>query len=317
VPPLQTWFEPHVVPFGSGAAALSTQTEVPVEQDVIPVRHELAFVAQATPAVHGEQTPALQTRFAPQVVPSARAVPESMHVEDPLEHEDVPAKHGLGFPEQVSPAVQALQTPPLQTWSGPQVVPFGSGDSGSSTHTCVPVEQEVMPPRHGFGFVVQEAPARQVLHTPALQTAPAPQDVPFGFGVAVSRHCSVPVAQEVTPSTQGFGLVSQKALATQVAQLPPLQTRSGPQLVPFGSGAAALSTQTDVPVEQEVIPVRHGSAFSVQVTPAVHGLQAPLPLQTRFVPQTVPAPFGADALSKQVSAPVAQDVRPFTHGSGL
>jgi hypothetical protein len=316
VPPLQTWFEPQVVPFGSGAAALSTHTDVPVEQDVMPVLQGSGFVAQVWPAVQATHAPALQTWFDPQPVPSARTVPESTHTDVPLEHEVVPAKHGLGFPEQLTPAVQAPQTPPLQTWFVPQIVPFASGVSRSSTQTCEPVVQEVMPPRQGFGFVVHEAPATQVLHTPALQTASAPQEVPSCFWVAVSRHCSVPVVQDVTPLTQGFGFVPQRTLATQVAQLPPLQTRSGPQLVPFGSGAAALSTQASPPDAHEVMPVRHGSPLPVQVSPAVHAMHPPVALHTWFTPQTVPGSLNV-AVFSQVSEPVAQDVTPSTQAFEL
>ena len=64
-----------------------------------------------------------------------------------------------------------------------------------------------------------------------------------------------------------------------------------------------LSTQTDEPVEHDVVPVLHGFV-GWQVWPAVHETQLPL-LHTRFVPQVVPsATF--DPLSLQTGAPVLQ-----------
>ena len=41
----------HAVATGSGAATLSSQTEMPVAQDVIPAKHSFGFVVHATPAV--------------------------------------------------------------------------------------------------------------------------------------------------------------------------------------------------------------------------------------------------------------------------
>jgi hypothetical protein len=55
------------------------------------------------------------------------------------------------------------------------------------------------------------------------------------------------------------------------------QSDDGPQEVPSGSGVAP-STQTDAPVEQEVVPARHEPGFW-QATPAAQATHAP-PLQT-------------------------------------
>ncbi len=87
---------------------------------------------------------------------------------------------------------------------------------------------------------------------PPLQTWFTPQDVPAAMGVAESMHCSVPVAQLVTPARHVFGLEEQARPAVQALQVPPLQTMFVPQLVPFGFGAA--STQVSAPVEHDVVP---------------------------------------------------------------
>jgi hypothetical protein len=208
-----------------------------------------------------------------------------------------------------------VQAPPLQT-SGTvgftsQVVPFAIC-AAVSMHVDVPVAHEVVPARHGFGFVAQPSPAVQALQAPPLHTWFVPQVVPFGSGVAVVSHVSTPVAQEVAPVWHGSGSVSHATPAVQLAQAPPLQTRFVPQTSPFGSGTAALSTHVSAPVAHEVSPVRQKVGFVVQSSPAVQAMQVPLPLQTWFVPQTRPADFGV-AVFSQVSEPVAHDVTPSTH----
>jgi hypothetical protein len=174
---------------------------------------------------------------------------------------------------QVSSAVQVEHAPPLQTRSGPQDVPFGSGAAALSTHVCVPVEQEVMPARQGSGLVLQASPAVQGEHVPALHTRFVPQLVPFASAAAVSTQIEVPVAHEVTPATQGLGFPAQEAPATQVPQTPPLQTSLGPQTVPLGSGAIGLSTHVGLPLEHEVVPARQASGFVSQAAPSVQETQ--------------------------------------------
>ncbi len=79
-------------------------------------------------------------------------------------------------------------------------VPFESRVA-VSTHVCWPVEHEVVPAWQAVGFVPHALPAMHALQPPVpLQTAPVPHDVPAVFGVAVSMHCCVPDAHEVTPS---------------------------------------------------------------------------------------------------------------------
>jgi hypothetical protein len=81
------------------------------------------------------------------------------------------------------------------------------------------------------------------------------------------------------PVRHGSGFVVHARPAVQAEHTPPLQTRSVPQTVPSGSGTAALSRQTDVPVEHDVMPVRQRSGFVVQVAPAMQPTQLP-PLHT-------------------------------------
>lgn len=74
--------------------------------------------------------------------------------------------------------------------------------------------------------------------------------------------------------------------------------------MPFGWSPAAV--QTDVPVVQEVAPVRHGWPDKEQLLPAVHETQVPA-VQTLFVPHTVPSASGCP-VSVQVSTPSEQVV---------
>ena len=74
VPPLQTLFVPHDVPFAT--FPVSTQADTPVTQEVAPERQALAG-GQATPAVHDPQVPLLHTMFVPHTVPSTSLLPVS------------------------------------------------------------------------------------------------------------------------------------------------------------------------------------------------------------------------------------------------
>jgi hypothetical protein len=275
------------VPFASGVA-VSRQVSAPVAHEVTPWRHAFALYEHAAPAVQAPQRPSSQTWFVPHAVPSASGIPVSTQVCAPLS-QDVTLWVQAPAMVQSRPATQALQTPvPLQTWPVPHSMPAGFGVA-VSTQIDVPVAQEVVPSTQAFGFVSQEAPATQATHAPPLQTWSVPHVVPFAICVPVSMQVCVPVAQENVPATHGFGLVAHVPPDTHAEQRPPLQTASVPHEVPFGS-AVAESTQTDVPVVQDVTPVKQGSGLSVQATPAMHALQRP-PLQTWSVPQ--PVPFGS------------------------
>ena len=247
-------------------------------------------------------------------MPFGSGVPLFTHCCDPLAQLVTPVRQASGFPSQASPAVQALQTPPLHTWFTPQLVPFEIGVS-VSTQVSLPVVQDVVPWTHEFGFVEQEVPAVQALHVPPLHTWFVPQLVPFVFATAVSRQVCAPVEQSLTPSTHGFGFVEQAAPAVQALQAPaPLHTASVPQLVP-GALGAAVSTHAWVPVAQLVTPSTQTFGLPEQASPAVQALHAP-PLHTWFTPQVVPFGIGV-AVSTQVSLPVAHDVVPCTQAFGF
>ena len=131
------------------ATATSSQTEVPVVQLVRPSWQGLAG-GQASPAVQATQAPALQTRSAPQVAPSASGVAGvvlSTQVEAPVAQLVVPSTQGFAG-VQASPAVQATQAPALQTWSVPQLAP--SRTSPLSVQTAAPVPQVTVPVLQGF-----------------------------------------------------------------------------------------------------------------------------------------------------------------------
>jgi hypothetical protein len=95
------------------------------------------------PWVHAAQVPLLQTMLVPQAVPSASAVPVSVHAEAPVEHEVIPVWHAL-LGVHARPAVHAAQAPALHTMLVPQVVPFGAFEPvsmqlGAPAHDVVPV----------------------------------------------------------------------------------------------------------------------------------------------------------------------------------
>ena len=98
--PLHTWFEPHEVP-GLTFIAESTQVDAPVAHEVTPTLQAVGLPPQGWPAVHDTQAlAALQTRFAPQEVPTALALP-SRQVVVPVAHEVTPLKHAeLGLVPQ-------------------------------------------------------------------------------------------------------------------------------------------------------------------------------------------------------------------------
>jgi hypothetical protein len=92
----------------------------------------------------------------------------------------------------------------------------------------------------------------------------------------------------------------------QGLQLPPLQTRFVPQLVPFARGVPE-SVQVGVPDEQLSVPLWQGAVIGTQLLPAEHVLHVP-PLHTMFVPHDDPS--GALPFCMQTGTPVEHDVRP-------
>jgi hypothetical protein len=225
-----------------------------------------------------------------------------------------PLLHGKGLPVHELPAAQATHDPePLQTRLAPQAVPgvFGA----PSRQVCTPVPHEVTPWTHAvLGFVVHAWPAAHTVHCPlALHTWLVPQFVPAPL-TAPSTHVTAPVAHDVMPEKQAPGLPVQDCPALQATQPPlPSHTMPAPQAVP--GDRLRKSRQTCVPVEQLLTPVLQGVGLPVQFAFAVQAAQVPEPLQTRLVPQLVPA--GLSPPSAQVCAPVEHDVVPTLQVLGL
>jgi hypothetical protein len=104
-----------------------------------------------------------------------------------------------------------------------------------------------------------QAPAAQGVgrHDPLVQAAEGEAQVkvvvPSGT-LLVARHTGAPVLQSMAAvATHAFWRVH-AAPWLQATHAPALQTRFVPQFVPVG-WLTVVSTQTDVPVEQEVVPV--------------------------------------------------------------
>ena len=175
-----------------------------------------------------------------------------------------------GFDEvQVAPCVHEVQTPvDEQTRFVPQLVPAAA--------SAVPVVQVGLFPTQATVSWWQSPPIEHVV--PMLATF-----------VAVSTQAWAPVAQEVTPWTHWLGFVEQARPAVQAAHVPdPLQTRFVPQLVPAAMGVVE-SAQVCAPVAHEVVPCTHWFGLVEQARPAVQPVHTPADVQTRFVPQLVPA----------------------------
>jgi len=100
---------------------------------------------------------------------------------------------------------------------------------------------------------------------------------------------------------------AQASPTVQGVHAPPLHTRFVPQEVPFAT--FPNSVQTDVPVLQEMLPVRHGFPLTLQLAPTVQLTQLPVELQTLFVAQLVPADTRVP-VSVQTGVPVKHESVP-------
>jgi hypothetical protein len=197
-----------------------------------------APAATNAPAIQqpAEQVPVEQTSPVPQLVPFAPvlAVPVSVHTGAPVLHESTPWSQGLDG-VQLLPSAQAMQAPFEQTSPVPQELPFAPAlGVPVSVQMGEPVEHEMLPKSHGLAGV-QLAPVTHATQVPFEQTRPFPHAEPLASGVPVSLQTAAPVEQEIWPTSQGLAGV-QLAPFVQATQLPPEQTRSAPQLVPFGTG---------------------------------------------------------------------------------
>jgi hypothetical protein len=193
VPVLHTWLLPQVVPLAT--FPVSAQTGTPVTHEFAPVLH-LFDGWQLAPAVHGPQTPLLQTLFGPHTAPLVRFLLVSAHV-IVGEQVCVPAWHGFAG-VQDSPAVHDRQLPELHTRFVPQVVPLAT--LADSAQTGTPVLHVVVPVRQGLPLTAQVAATLQSPQAPVvLQTLSVPQLVPAAASVPLSVQTGVPVAQASVP----------------------------------------------------------------------------------------------------------------------
>lgn len=176
-----------------------------------------------------------------------------------------------------------------------------------SMHTALPVPQSMVPLRQAEeGFEVQPAPWVHALQNPALHTPPG-HAVPFVL-LLPSTHTALPVVQLMEPLRHAeLGLVVHAAPALQATHAPPLHTPAL-QVVPFI--LLLPSTQTALPVEQLMMPLRHAApGFVVQAAPSLHATHEPA-LQT---PPLHDVPLAFDAPSTQTGAPLEQSVVPARH----
>jgi hypothetical protein len=181
----QTSFVPQLVPL-EAAEPVSTQTDAPDEQKVVPSSHALPPAGHAVPAVHGLHWPSSQTSFVPQSVPSVAFEPVSRQTETPVVHDVRPVWHAFaGVHARFE--TQEVQEPLSQTSLVTEPLPFVTGAPHDvplvtlplSVQTEVPVAQDVAAVWQGFEEV-QVVPAVQVVQEPLSQTAPVPQVVPLG-----------------------------------------------------------------------------------------------------------------------------------------
>ena len=159
------------------------------------------------------------------------------------------------------PAVQAEQTPPLHTWFVPQTVPFVTG-ANVSTQVCEPVAQEVSWTVQEFAGV-QSAPAVQATHAPLpLQTwlGAAGRAGRLGRRRVVAGLRAGGAGESAVDARVGVGRAGAARRAADARAAVADLVRAAARAVRLG---VPVSTQTDVPVEQEVVPVLHGAGFVV------------------------------------------------------
>ncbi len=291
----------HVVPHAAPLHAKPLQ-------DVEPPGWHTAKPSQAGAAI---ATPLLQVAL-PQTVPIAFAAPLMQVVAPVLQLVTPKRQAGSGLVLHDWPAVQVMQLPPglSQTRLTPQVAPAGFGVP--LLQTLTPVLQDVTPLKHTLGLVMQLVPAVHGTHV-AIEshTRFEPHGVPASFAEP-SVQVGAPVAHELMPLAQMFGLPEQVTPAVQATQLPvPLHT----WLVPHAMPAPLLlpSTQVWLPVLHAVVPFLQVFGLPAHVIPAVHATHWFEMLHTRLLPHGVPAPR-AEA-STQVVVPVAHEVVPKKHAA--
>lgn len=244
--------------------------------------------------------------WAPAVVHGVpfKTVPVSVHTGAPVSQTIAAiVQVGSVADVQAAPAAQTHAPVASQTWPMPHELPVGSRPD--SAQTGVPLlQEEVVPLRQ----TIPGSHAAPTVHThaPVAHASPDPQEVPSST-LPVSVQTGAPVSQVIAAILQRGSVVDVQAVpAAHCTQPPvPLQTRPLPHDVPGVTRPA--SVQTGVPVPQEVVPPWQTIPGS-HASPAAHGTQPPVLLQTRPVPQDVPGVTGP--ASVQTAVPVLQDVVP-------
>ena len=302
--PLQTMFVPQVVP--AALFAPSTHVCAPVAQEVVPFLQTLGLPVHAAPAVQATQTPApLHTALAPQLLPAA-LLPPSTQVTTPVVQDVMPFLQIVGLLAHATPGTQSPHAPLLHTRLVPHALPFGRFPV--SAQTATPVTHELVPVLHAFAGW-QATPAVQMPQVPLLHTMFVPHDAPLARFLPVSEQ-AIAGMQVCVPAWQGFAGVHARP-AVHDTQLPTLHTMFVPHEVPLATFPDAV--HTGAPVAHTVVAVLHGIPVMVQLAPAAQVTQAPVALQTMFVPHAVPA-AAFMFLSVQTGAPVEQPSIPRWHG---
>lgn len=229
LPPLQT---PPGQPVPVPTLPFSTQTPLPDEQSMAPVRHVLAGV-QPAPLLHGLQLPPLQTPPA-HGVPLFR-LPVSVHTALPVEQSMAPERH-VADGVQPAPALHGLHEPPRHAPPEHGVPLFFAEPS---THTAEPELHEMVPLRQAeLGLVVQPPPSLHALQKPALQTPPE-HGVPLPL-FEPSTHSGEPDAHETMPFLHAEpGLVVHAPPPEHAEHEPELHTPPAHN-VPFIRGAPSM-----------------------------------------------------------------------------
>jgi len=282
-PALQTIFVPpgeeQDVP--AGLFPLSIQTDDPVAQDVVPTLQALV-ASHAWPAEQETHIPARHTLLSPHTVavPSGKGMLVSMHTALPVSQARTPLWHGFAG-GQAEPATQGMQVPSMHTLPVPHDVPLGLFPDTRQVET--PVEQDVVPVLQGS--LTEHALTVQATQAPALHTWSTPQGVPFARGSPVSEQL-MDAPQTSLPPWQALS-GGHDSPSLHETHAPPLQILPDPQDVPFGAFPA--SRHTGSPVLQAVEPVRQGLSGMSQADPGTQATHDAVPLQTRSLPQALPA----------------------------
>jgi hypothetical protein len=141
-PLLQTWFVPHIDPFGM-LEPLSLQTGLPLLQERVPAWHLFDGV-HVESSLHASQVPSWQTRLFPQGFPLSTFAKETQ-LGAPVMQSIFACLQGWSGRSHDIPAVQATHSPPgLQTLFAPHWLPADFGRP-ESLHDVFPPEQSSVP----------------------------------------------------------------------------------------------------------------------------------------------------------------------------